>query len=83
LTRRIILSEENARQIYECKQALAGSNARGVSSQVALFYNVSPKTVRDIWNRITWKFATCHLWSDKDFSVTEHSIVSDVIKVIT
>jgi hypothetical protein len=25
-------------------------------------YQVSPKTIRDIWNHTTWKPVTCHLW---------------------
>ncbi|EKX44357.1 hypothetical protein GUITHDRAFT_109806 [Guillardia theta CCMP2712] len=28
-------------------------------------YGITPKAVRDIWNRRTWARATCHLWKDK------------------
>ena len=29
-------------------------------------YGVSPKTIRDIWNRATWAKATRHMWEDAD-----------------
>jgi hypothetical protein len=28
-------------------------------------FDVSPKTIRDIWSRRTWKRATCHLWEEE------------------
>lgn len=36
---------------------------RGKSGPLASKYGVSPRTIRDIWNRKTWGYATEHLWS--------------------
>ena len=38
------------------------SNKKDHSPYVARLYGVSAKTIRDIWNRRSWKTATCHLW---------------------
>ena len=35
---------------------------RGQSVRVSERYNVSAKTIRDIWSRRTWTFATDSLW---------------------
>ena len=35
---------------------------RGKSGPLASQYGVSPRTIRDIWNRKTWSYATEHLW---------------------
>ena len=44
------------------------SMMKGQSVPVSKIYNVSAKTIRDIWNRRTWTFATCHLWEDEPVS---------------
>ena len=36
-------------------------SVRGKSSPVSKLYGVSPRTVRDIWNRRTWADVTSHL----------------------
>jgi hypothetical protein len=62
------MTEAIAVEIYKCKLAAQDknvefdSNRRG-TSEVARLYGCSPKTVRDIWNHVTWKYATKHLWS--------------------
>jgi hypothetical protein len=39
----------------------------GVSSVfVANLFDVSPKTIRDIWNHRTWQKETRHLWSENN-----------------
>ena len=38
----------------------------GNSSEVARMFNVSPKTVRAIWNRRTWMRETKRLWTDQE-----------------
>ena len=59
---RIILTAEQAAEIYSLKNfCLQGSKHRGYSLPIAKKYGVSPKTIRDIWNRQTWTFATVHL----------------------
>jgi hypothetical protein len=65
-----VLTTIHAAEIYECKLKLgkwtSGDNWKCANSQskaIAGIHQVSPKTVRGIWNRVTWKYATCHLWS--------------------
>jgi hypothetical protein len=63
--RRIILTEKKAGEIYSLKPSpsFPESTKRGESQSrlVAEKYGVSPKTVRDIWNRKTWIAATLHM----------------------
>ncbi len=70
---RIILTPHLAMEIYAHKLLLqtprdfgscldAAGLLKGQSTQIAKKYNVSAKTIRDIWNRRTWTFATCSLW---------------------
>ena len=71
--RRVILTPQLAEEIYTQKVVLqtprdfgscfeTSKLLKGQSGRVAKKYNVSAKTIRDIWNRRTWTFATCHLW---------------------
>jgi hypothetical protein len=83
----IILSEELAVEIYKCKLNLAragensfGEIVKGSSAVIAKCYDVSPKTVRDIWNCITWKYATCHLWSQYKLTDFQPPIPSPEVK---
>ena len=41
---------------------------KGQSVPVAQRFGVSPKTVRDIWNRRTWAHTTVHLWQEEESS---------------
>ncbi len=75
---RIVLTPDKALEIYAQKLGLlrpryfASCNVsrllRGQSAVVAVKYNVSAKTIRDIWNRKTWTFATYRLWK-RDFTL--------------
>ncbi len=76
---RIVLTPELAFEIYAQKLGLLMPRTfrscidvsrllRGKSSVVAMKYNVSPKTIRDIWNRKTWTSATFSLW-ERDYSL--------------
>jgi hypothetical protein len=80
----LVLSDSQAIEIYKCKLQLlrpssfescmqsAESRIKGQSVPVAARFGVSPKTVRDIWNRRTWAFTTEKLWEEEDgFSVSE------------
>ena len=63
-----VLTEQMAVDIYKIKLTSAKSvNSHGrfqsQSRIVAEKYGVSPKTVRDIWDRKTWALATEHLLS--------------------
>ena len=63
---KVILSADQVLEIYKCKLAMEqynnGIRVRGYSVSISRMYKVSPKSVRDIWNHITWKPVTCHLW---------------------
>ena len=70
------MTEVLARDIYKYKLAFnapqssaaspkADNGIRGKSVSVAERFDVSPKTVRDIWSRRTWAYATYPLWSDE------------------
>ena len=72
-----VLNAAQAQEIYRCKIQLlqpltldlslqtAQSRMRGQSVPVANRFGVSPKTVRDIWNRQTWAYATEELWDEE------------------
>jgi hypothetical protein len=70
---RIVLTPHLAMEIYSHKLLLQTPRdfgscfetarlLKGQSTHIAKKYNVSAKTIRDIWNRRTWTFATCSLW---------------------
>jgi hypothetical protein len=55
----VILTAEQARSIYSLRspataEGPAAHLVAGKSSLVAEMYGVSPKTIRDVWNRKTW-----------------------------
>jgi hypothetical protein len=55
----VILTTEQARAIYRLRSASTAEGAHaksvaGKSSLVAEMFGVSPKTIRDVWNRKTW-----------------------------
>jgi hypothetical protein len=56
-------------QIYESRPRSESekciTSAASRSQQTAEKYNVNAKTIRDIWNRITWIKATRSLWTDE------------------
>jgi hypothetical protein len=65
---RAVLTESQAIEIYTYRKIDANSPKRdqcllGRSSALAKKFNVSPKTIRDIWNRRTWTHETQHLWT--------------------
>jgi hypothetical protein len=74
---KVILTTDQVLEIYNCKLAFEkynGIRTRGLSVSVSRMYQVSPKTIRDIWNHITWKPVTCHLWrSDMDMRIPTHN----------
>jgi hypothetical protein len=68
------LKEDQAMEIYMHKINLMLSGRyptspinelamKGQSAPLAMKYGVSPKTIRDIWNRRTWAYVTIQLWS--------------------
>jgi hypothetical protein len=80
---KVVLTPDKVLEIYKCKLAFEkhnnGIRARGLSVSVSSMYKVSPKAIRDIWNHITWKPVTCHLWQndvDRRNTTPENSSLS-------
>jgi hypothetical protein len=74
---RITLNTQQAAEIYRCKLEILqnatsmqepSSSLQGQSTRIGFMFDVSPKTIRDVWNRRTWQGATCHLWNVEDSS---------------
>jgi hypothetical protein len=72
-SRRVVLTPKLAREIYEQKLKILtptdvhpwstpSRSLKGQSVHIANRYNVSAKTIRDIWNRRTWTYDTSSLW---------------------
>jgi hypothetical protein len=57
--KRIVLNPETAREIEALAPTFADSMRRGAKSQLsnalAVRFGVDAKTIRDIWNRKSWK----------------------------
>ena len=65
----MVLSKIQACEIYKWKHSLQLKSANCKSILLASRYNVSPKTIRDIWNRRTWVVATRSLWSPSEVNL--------------
>ena len=67
---RTVLTKQQATKIYMIGQAARHCGLDplygGQSAKIAKMYCVSPKTIRDIWNRRTWQNETRHLWAETD-----------------
>mmetsp|Transcript_19614 Transcript_19614/g.48132 ORF Transcript_19614/g.48132 Transcript_19614/m.48132 type:complete len:592 (+) Transcript_19614:318-2093(+) len=67
----VILSKQQALDIYSMRSPTTTNDTTlqavaGKSSMVAEMYGVSPKTIRDIWNRKTWAQVTRGLWTQEE-----------------
>eukprot|EP00292_Cryptomonas_paramecium_P019813 CAMPEP_0113697684 /NCGR_PEP_ID=MMETSP0038_2-20120614/22272_1 /TAXON_ID=2898 /ORGANISM="Cryptomonas paramecium" /LENGTH=120 /DNA_ID=CAMNT_0000620725 /DNA_START=115 /DNA_END=474 /DNA_ORIENTATION=+ /assembly_acc=CAM_ASM_000170 len=66
----VILNAAQARSIYLLRSTASASpemhSVAGKSTIVAELYRVSPKTIRDIWNRKTWTQVTRQLWTPEE-----------------
>eukprot|EP00291_Cryptomonas_curvata_P013449 CAMPEP_0172184708 /NCGR_PEP_ID=MMETSP1050-20130122/19733_1 /TAXON_ID=233186 /ORGANISM="Cryptomonas curvata, Strain CCAP979/52" /LENGTH=262 /DNA_ID=CAMNT_0012858551 /DNA_START=163 /DNA_END=948 /DNA_ORIENTATION=+ len=72
----VILTADQARNIYLLRSAStaegpAATSVSGKSSLVAELFGVSPKTIRDVWNRKTWTQVTRSLWSEGEACLHE------------
>jgi hypothetical protein len=86
-----MLSKQQVVEIYTTKLALRAQSRdnvpdakkihmlKGQSIHVSAIYGVTSRTIRDIWNRQTWAFATSHLWHLERESGVENEI--DVAEV--
>jgi hypothetical protein len=61
---RALLTEREAVEIYLCRRSSSGHKVS--TSALAEKYNISPKAIRDIWNRRTWAPETRHLWTENE-----------------
>ena len=77
---KVVLTPQLAVEIYLHKLALENSGniassfdpsklLKGRSVPISKKYNVSAKTIRDVWNRKTWAFATEKVIKDKFLKV--------------
>ena len=94
---REMLTEQAAIEIYKYKLALIDNtksdpkdayirhvSVRGRSAPLSKLYGVSARTIRDIWNRQTWGYATSPLWHQEDaMTHMEHMSTSSSIQVGT
>ena len=58
-----MLTEKQVIEIYRIKKRLdmdqeCRASIRGMSGPISKVYGVNARTVRDIWNRKTWAYAT-------------------------
>ena len=70
-----ILTEKQAKEIYQFYLADFSPSSsfmkakNSTSTRLAGIYGVSPKTIRDIWNRRTWTSVTSLVVNEEDASV--------------
>jgi hypothetical protein len=89
-----MLNEQQVVAIYMAKQALQAQSRddvpetnkaqviKGQSARVAVMYGVTPRAIRDIWNRQSWAYATKHLWCLEPQLSEETAISTHVVKVL-
>jgi hypothetical protein len=83
-----MLDEQQAVDIYMAKLAMREQDrddasstnktqgTRSKSVTVSVLYGVTDRTIRDIWNRQSWAYATSHLWHlEPQLGVGEESIM--------
>ena len=63
---RAILNAQQAREIFAAKEHNEHVVTYAASSTLAKHYNVSSKTIRDIWSGRSWLAATSDLWDPQD-----------------
>jgi len=64
----IALDNTTAADIYMQRPRDAGTRygSMSLAAKLARMYDVSPKTIRDIWNRKSWVKVTRSLWTEKE-----------------
>jgi hypothetical protein len=77
---RALLSEQDAVDIYLSGKARSFQKLNSV--QLSKQYRVSPKTIRDIWNRRTWAPETKHLWAENEIPLLRRKQSGQSIKSI-
>ena len=90
MRRGLVLSEALAVEIYKYKFKTASTSSepngiycRGRSAAVARIFDISPKTVRDIWNHVSWKYATHQLWSKTSTTDSHVDVLSSKVYIFS
>ena len=84
---RVVLNQQTAVQIYQLKIDIQKKNIGHVprkswtvdSIRVSNSFDVSPKTIRDIWNRRTWQQSTQVLWPQENSEDLEHQTLPKML----
>mmetsp|Transcript_68441 Transcript_68441/g.182575 ORF Transcript_68441/g.182575 Transcript_68441/m.182575 type:complete len:247 (-) Transcript_68441:300-1040(-) len=66
--KRCVLSEREVKDIFLLKHKHGHKNLHAASVVMAKKYNVSSKTIRDIWNGRCWMKTTAEFWSEDELS---------------
>ncbi len=63
-----MLVESDVVHLYKMKfnPSLHFKSTKGRSGPISKLFGISPRAVRDVWNRKTWTYATKHLWPCED-----------------
>ena len=89
-----MLSKLDAEDIYKTKISIMATMVgkvvptnirgliRGKCNPVAAKYGVSSRTIRDIWNRKTWQYATQPLWQEEKNICTVCNVEYEVTGVL-
>ncbi len=63
---RMVLSEQQAREIFKLKNTHGFSSLHAASVSLAAIHKVSPKAIRDIWKGRSWLDVTFDFWDPCD-----------------
>ncbi len=70
--KRAVLTDDQAAAIFRLRGSFSGANCSrdrdftSRSAMVSNMFGISPKAVRDIWNKRTWRHCTQALWTEED-----------------
>ncbi len=68
-----VLNQHQAVEIYRLRKSKTELGVWPRATAVSKLYGVSPKTIRDIWNRRTWIEQTKDMWADNEH---RHLVIS-------
>ncbi len=60
-------------------QSMLKHAIRGMSIPVSKMFGISPRAIRDIWNRRTWEHATADLWELETFVEETEASLNEVL----
>jgi hypothetical protein len=68
-----VLNQHQAVEVYRIRKSKTELGVWPRATAVSKLYGVSPKTIRDIWNRRTWIEQTKYMWADNEH---RHLVIS-------